>query len=178
MSRTEVNEQGKILYQYINRWHFISVHLHLQSTLPSVTYESDAHGTQSTIDHIICPIHMLPKFVSASTVAEEPLNTSDHLPVLAVLKYNCATDSDPSSNIPLCPVNSPNWAGTSKEDIRQLYTLPSLQLLSAFLRDWPPLSLNPNLIDQAFHSLASLLLLYSFPAPLVFLQDHFIHTVN
>ena len=167
MSKTEVNEQGKILYQYINRWHFVSVHLHLQSTLPSFTYESDAHGTQSTIDHILCPIHILSKFLSASTVAEEPLNTSDHLPVLAVLKYNCATESIPSSNIPLprlrrnSTVNSPNWAGTSKEDIRQLYTLPLLQLLSAFLCDLPPLSalaLDPNLIDQAFHSLASLLL--------------------
>ena len=33
---------------------------HLQTNFSSYTYESDAHSTQSTIDHILCPLGILP----------------------------------------------------------------------------------------------------------------------
>ena len=32
-SCTSLNEQGKILHQYLSRWNFVSAHLHLQSSL-------------------------------------------------------------------------------------------------------------------------------------------------
>ena len=79
---TEVNEQGKIFHRYLRN--FVSTHLRLQTSSLSYTYESEAHSTQSTIDHIICPRHMLPRFQSALSVVDHPLNTSDHHPILAI----------------------------------------------------------------------------------------------
>ena len=64
MASTLINEQGKILMQYLKRWNFLSAHLHLSPTLATSTYESGAHGSISTIDHILCPSHVLPSLLS------------------------------------------------------------------------------------------------------------------
>ena len=55
MACTHINEQGKILLSYKME---LSTHLHLQPTISSYTYESDAHSTQSTLGHILCPKHI------------------------------------------------------------------------------------------------------------------------
>ena len=102
-SCTQINEQGKILYRYISKWNFISTHLHLQTTASSITYESDAHSTLSTLDHILCPSFMLPKFISAYVIME-PLNISDHYPVFAALHcdYPSFTPPPPFYKCLLC----------------------------------------------------------------------------
>ena len=107
-SCTQINEQGKILYRYISKWNFISTHLHLQTTASSITYESDAHSTLSTLDHILCLSFMLPKFISAYIIME-PLNISDHYPVFAALHcdYPSFTPPPPSTNA--CSVTPRNW---------------------------------------------------------------------
>lgn len=57
MSLSSPNEQGKILNKYLMRWKFVSTHLHLCS-LPTYTYESEAHASLSTIvyhcAHLTC----------------------------------------------------------------------------------------------------------------------------
>ena len=45
------NEQGKVLLRYLNRWDYSSSHLS-SPVSPTYTYESDAHNSLSTIDHI------------------------------------------------------------------------------------------------------------------------------
>ena len=85
MACTPCSEQGRILSRYLNRWNFLSAHLHLSPSLATSTYLSEAHGSSSTIDHILCPSHLLSSF-SDCAVAEVPLNMSDHLPVLSTLK--------------------------------------------------------------------------------------------
>ena len=158
MSCTQLNEQGKILHRYLTKWSFVSTHLHLQPNVSSYTYKSDTYSTQS-IDHIFCPLGMLPKFISASTITEEPLNTSDHNPVLAVVYHSLShSPSIPPTSSQSHLFNPRNWAGTSKEDIRQLYTEPLQQSLELLFHELPSLLLNPSLIDQYFHLLSSLLL--------------------
>ena len=78
MAFTPINEQGKILRQYLQKWNFLSAHLHLSPTPATSTYESETHGSISTIDHILCPSHVLPS-LSSCHVEEEPSNNSDHL---------------------------------------------------------------------------------------------------
>lgn len=41
---------------------YVSVHLHKCNVTTSVTYTSEAIGTSSVIDHILCPEHLLPLF--------------------------------------------------------------------------------------------------------------------
>ena len=65
LSLVQLNEQGRILHRYFTRWEFVSSHLHLQSTPSSYTYESEAHSTLSSIDHIVCPHRMLPRYAFA-----------------------------------------------------------------------------------------------------------------
>ena len=81
MASTPINEQGKILRQYLQRWNFLSAHLHLSPTPATSTYESEAHGSISTIDHILCPSHVLQSLSSCHVIKEEPSNNSDHLPI-------------------------------------------------------------------------------------------------
>ena len=82
MASTPTNEQGKILMQYLKRWNFLSAHLlHLSPTLATSTYESEAHGSISTIDHILCSSHVLPSLLSCHVIEEEPSNNFDHFPI-------------------------------------------------------------------------------------------------
>ena len=78
---TSVNEQGKILLRYLGRWDFLSVHLHVGPSHSSHTYCSEAHGTLSSIDHILCSRHLLSSFSSCFVADDAPLNLSDHFPV-------------------------------------------------------------------------------------------------
>ena len=57
MASTPINEQGK-----------------------TSTYESEANSSISTIDHILCPSHVLSS-LSSCHVIEEPSNNSDHFPI-------------------------------------------------------------------------------------------------
>ena len=108
MSCTQMNEQGSLLHCYISRWNFVSTHLQLQSDGPSYTYESEAHSTLSTLDPILCPACM---FQSAYTTVDEPLNTSDHNPVIAVLHHHFSSPTHPPLTIP-CPVIPRKWSST------------------------------------------------------------------
>ena len=160
MACTHINEQGKILHRYLTKWNFISTHLHLQPTLSSYTYESDAHSTQSTLDHILCPKHMLSKIMSSYTIIEEPLNTSDHNPVFATMR-NDHPSSHPPHGSNASSFSPPNWSASSKEDIHRLYTTPLQHSLKPLLRNMPlPSSLahNPILIDHFLQSFTSALL--------------------
>ena len=154
MTCTQMNEQGSLLHCYISRWNFVSTHLQLQSDGPSYTYESEAHSTLSTLDPILCPAYM---FQSAYTIVDEPLNTSDHNPVIAVLHHDFSSPTHPPLTIP-CPVIPRKWSSTSMADICCLYTKPLQKSLVYFLCKLPssPVSRNPNLIDNLFQSLTSI----------------------
>lgn len=83
MATSCANEQSIILHRYLINWNYLSVHLHLSPTPLTSTYESEAHGSHSAIDHILCPSHCLSSFRSCFILEEDPSNTSDHLPILA-----------------------------------------------------------------------------------------------
>ena len=172
MRARRANEQGKILYRYISKWNFISTHLHLQTTASSITYESDAHSTLSTLDHILCPSFMLPKFISAYVIME-PLNISDHYPVFAALHCDYPSFTPPPSTN-ASSVTPRNWASTPREVIRHLYTIPLQQPLDSLMHNIPSSShlLNPSLIDDLFHSLTSILVSISTHIPSKSFQPH------
>ena len=65
LSSTALNCQGKILLQFMNRFNLTSAHLHKSNQLFSHTFEGKAHSSVSTIDHILCPLHLLPRIHSA-----------------------------------------------------------------------------------------------------------------
>ena len=90
LSTTHVNEQGRILSQYLSLWNFVSAHLHKSHLSSSHTFESKAHSTVSTIDHILCHQSFLPRFQSTNPLPEHPLNTSHHLPVVASIQLYCS----------------------------------------------------------------------------------------
>ena len=113
LATTSINSQGRILH----RFNLTSAHLHKSDLLFSHTFESDAHSTVSTIDHILCPRHSLPAILSAHPIDNLPLNTSDHLPVFARLAAHLPLPtSSPTSS---CPIQNHlhiprNWSGTPK----------------------------------------------------------------
>ena len=85
MSDCFPNEQGKILNKYLSCRKFVCTHLHLCYSHPIYTFESEAHDSMSTIDHILCPSHMLNMFSSSLQLKDHPLNNSDHIPPSATL---------------------------------------------------------------------------------------------
>ena len=118
---TPSNEQGRILTHYLSRWNFLSTHLHLGSSVCSHTYESEAHGSFSTIDHILCPEHLLSSFHKSLVLEESALNTSDHLPLSCSLRltfYPVPRRKD----LPTPPPRA-NWKKPSPDSIYSLYTV-------------------------------------------------------
>ena len=148
---TPSNEQGKILIQYLNRWNFLSTHLHLGSSLCSHTYESEAHGSFSTIDHILCQEHLLPSFHKSFVLEESVLNTSDHLPLSCSLHLSFP-------HVPRCkdfPAPPPrfNWRKPSADAIFSRYTVPLDQELSTLLPPADGIYDDPLIIDKVLSSI-------------------------
>ena len=83
-SYTPPNEQGKILKKFIERWSYVSLHL-INQPHPFHTYESEAHRSRSTIDHILCPTFLSPHLITSFVLPDHPLNLSDHHAVYASL---------------------------------------------------------------------------------------------
>ena len=81
LASTPSNEHGQILLCYLSKWSYASDHLHTCSTPSSHTYLSEAHGTYSTTDHILLPVHPIPRFSNCYIDDKNPLNLSDHSPV-------------------------------------------------------------------------------------------------
>lgn len=76
---TPVNEQDWNLRQYLDVWDFIFYHPHLNGSIDNHTYESEAHGSISCIDHVIGPHYFLLSILSCCIIASDnSLNLSDH----------------------------------------------------------------------------------------------------
>ena len=113
-SEGAVNEQGRILLRYLQRWNYLSVHLHDKDPglLRNVThtYCSGARNTVSTINHILSPQHKLSRFTNCSVSEEEPMNFSDHSPVCT--KFKCVLQSPSLSATTIGTMNKQikvNW---------------------------------------------------------------------
>ena len=119
---------------------------------------------ESTTDHILCPLHSLPRVQSAHPIDDHPLNTSDHLPVFAKLSANLPLpSSSPSSNqsTQCYPFSPRNRSKTPKEVVISKYTLPSGPRLSIKLSNSPTLSTlqsQPKSIDSLLSDVSSCLL--------------------
>ena len=112
---TPTNEQGCILLRYLSRWNYISYHLHLNPIATSATYESEAHGSWSTVDHILGPSHKILSINKCYVGKDDPFNTSDHLLVSANLTLSLprSRPPEPSHSAP----QRPNWDKVSDNDI-------------------------------------------------------------
>ena len=126
---TPANEQGKIFLRYLRSWNYISTHLYLSPMSESFTYESEAHSSLSTIDHIICPRHLLPSFRSSSPLQDLPLNTSDHHPVCAALRCTFSSTISHRDHPNYSPPNSGWWTG-GRAAPKMLFSLLILLLFS------------------------------------------------
>ena len=156
MASTPINEQGKILMQYLKRWNFLSAHLHLSPTPATSTYESEAHGSISTIDHILCPSHVLPSLSSCHVIEEEPSNNSDHLPITCQISTHLP--NSPTHHKKSSPPPRPNWRKLTTHDLKRSYTSPLEASLSHLpLPSLSDYSSNPHLIDRTLSHLISLM---------------------
>ena len=131
------NEQGIILNRYLYKWDYVSIHLHPSffSCNNFYTYESDAHGSQSVIDHVLCPRFFTSTIRDTFVISEHPLNTSDHLPlsVLLPLKHSPPV-SFPQVGHLKAPY-SPNWKKCNSHDIN-LYAKAVLSSLPPLPTAW------------------------------------------
>ena len=120
----------------MDHWNFASTHLHKPHLSSSHTYESKAHSTLSTIDHIMCHKSLLSRVLSSHTL---PDHTSDNLPLLAPIlldhRPSChPTPDSHSSTKTLTPRNCPK---ATKEDILTLYSRPLHRPLTELLNCHP-----------------------------------------
>ena len=157
-STTEANEQGRIFLQYLQSWDFTSTHLHLNPSLHSHTYVSDAHSSVSTIDHIISPSYLLDSFNLSAVLDDHPLNSSDHLPLYAEFKCSLGTTS-PITH-PKVMQGRPNWKKCSVDEIQSQYSAPLQSHLHSLLSTIPSVNnlvSQPSLVDDSLASLTSCL---------------------
>ena len=120
------NERGRILSRYLTRWNFISCHLNppscSRSSRPSHTYVSEAHQTFSTIDHILCPKHFHKRISDCVVLDDNPLNLSDHLPVIANMTCTLQCTSQPEKHVAPHKRHKPNWRKVDKDEMLSTYT--------------------------------------------------------
>ena len=115
------NMHGRIFLRYLRKWSFNLYHLHLSPSSQTATYESEAHNNWSTIDHFIGPAHLIPLVTQCYVGEEDPLNSSDHLPIIANLTISASTHS----KHPIHPIQHPptlNWGKLSTDAIHDSYT--------------------------------------------------------
>ena len=157
---TRANEHGCILLRYLRGWKYLSYHLHLSPSQSTHTYESEAHGSLSTIDHFLGPSHMLSSISKCVVGEEDPINTSDHLPILAQMELCFHPHTAPSPVESLDQTHSkPNWDKLSPMEIETLYTVPIEEQLSQIKCPTVEECLeNPTLIDQHLTTLTMLML--------------------
>ena len=58
---------------------------------------SEAHGTSGTIDHILCPEHLLSSFSNCTVVVNDPINLSDHDTTYA--RHSCCVEVTPPHTV-------------------------------------------------------------------------------
>ena len=106
------------------------------------------------------PELLLPRFQSASTLPEHPLNTSDHLPLVASIQLYCSLPVLSEPEVRRKPGFIPrSWSRISKQDIHSLYTQPlHLPLLSIHNPSLQTTSPTYSLIDKHLSDLTDLLL--------------------
>ena len=164
-SPTSVNEQGRILKRYLARWSYVSAHLQFPSASHH-TYESEAHHSLSTIDHILCPRYFLHHIIFACTI-DSPLNFSGHLPVTSSFRVlmhpptfhfdRPSPSCNPSYN-PTPPCNSQNrplcWSKLDDNAIQDLYSTVVAKRLQC-LSDIPISS--PEDIELVYNSFTHIL---------------------
>ena len=155
---TSANEQGQFLQRYLLNWNHISAHLNTPQPPPcsSHTFISEAHGYLTTIDHILCPQHLLPQIVKCHPLNEDPLNTSDHLPLICHLNLDLHSHLSPKTN----PIShpKPNWKKVSTQEIHDTYTKAVEAALGPIpLPTLSALSSNPLEIDFHLDQLTSVL---------------------
>ena len=164
LSSTPTNQQGRILLCYLQRWNYLSVHLYDKASglLQSVThtYCSEAHNTLSTIDHILSPQYLLPRFSNSLVYEKEPTNLSDHSPVCTnsecVLQSPSLSATSGSSTDKQIKVN---WAKLTKDEIFDCYTCVESKLSSLTLSNFSELVSNPSLTDTHLESIVRILLI-------------------
>ena len=100
----------------------VSAHLNIPQYPPrsSHTYVSEAHGTLTTIDHILCPKHLLPLIGQCHPLDEDPLNTLDHLHLICHINLHLQPHSPPKVTPTSHP--KPNWKKVTTQEIRETYT--------------------------------------------------------
>ena len=148
LATTTINEQGRILYRYLQKWNYTSVHLHKCSSSNTHTYTSDAHHTSSTIDHILSPKHLLDRFSHSQVLTDEPLNLSDHSPVCAT--FLCSIPKTPiSPDHQNAAKYCPNWAKATGTDLLHEYSKEVSKLLQQLPHyTLSSLTLSPCTIDR------------------------------
>ena len=114
--------------------------------LESFTYVSDAHGSRSRLDHVLCT------HSSHSSVADMVINydcrSSDNFPVSFTISVKLPPTSEASTTKQTCKP-SPVWDCTSSQDLPNYYSRTG-SLLSGI--DVPQTALcctNPNCHDEA-----------------------------
>ena len=152
---SRANEQGWILQRYLLNWNQVSAHLNIPQSPPSPSHTRPMGPLQAYVDHILCPKH-LPLIVQCHPLDEDPLNTSDHLPLICHINLHLQPHSPPKITPTSHP--KPSWKKVSTQEIHDTYTRAVETTLGSIpLSALSVLISNPLEIDSHLHLLASIL---------------------
>ena len=136
---------GKIILKFMRDHNLVSVNLSGKASGPIDTYQG--HNGSSAIDHIMLPKYLESEVISCCVGRNESLNTSDHLPVEAIIKL----DMLPRMVKTTKSKSRLNWDKLDTQEVKDRYQAPldnSIQGLLAKLRNTR--DINENVIDQSF----------------------------
>ena len=121
--------EGRIVYDFTSRYNLYPVNLSMKAIGPINTFYG--HNAESCLDYFLVHRDMEDVVLGCETISFNPLNTSDHLPVVISLDMknaiNIVQEVDARRQI--------KWSKIPKEKLHELYTVPvSKELTQIYLR--------------------------------------------
>ena len=138
------SKNGKALNNFMLKYSYIATNAMDCTVGPVETFESQ--NGSSSIDYILLPSHMVECVVNSKVMDDEPLNTSDHRPVLATVSLDVRAQCSEGIKVE----RKLKWGKLSKEEMRDKYETRvrhNLEPVMEYLNDTP---INGNKLDLAF----------------------------
>ena len=146
-----ITKAGKVVYSFMERQNLFALNLMQGATGSLFTYIG--HNGSSTIDYVMAPRHLSGYVARVHTGGYQALNTSDHLPIKAVLDIEMLPHS---IEVDKCP-NRLKWDKLTPQEMAELYQVPVYEAFRGIEWDIGVALLNPERIDELFENIVNTL---------------------
>ena len=165
-NRRRANDQGRILNDFVVKYNLVVSNLMGISSGPTNTF----YGPQgrSCLDYILFPESLKDCVTTSLVLSEDPLNTSDHLPVCVVFD----TKTLPVMNCEITPKGRVRWSKLKPDIVREKYTKPVDESCARILQEFRDQVPTSESIDLVIDCITALMKKFEESLPVTRFRKH------